>query len=100
MNIVDIDSKLNRLELPSHSMERLVRLANTLSNEDLARLITLAAPRLSVYSGILNGVCITGDVSSAFTNGTTVQIDLVTTELDDLIEDEIFEYAIKKAGTD
>jgi len=96
MKIIDFDSKLKRLELPSHSMEHLVKLANSLSNDDLARLITLVSPRLQVYSGILNGVCVTGEVMSAFTNGTTVQIDLQTTELDDLSEDEIFQYALSK----
>lgn len=96
MNIIDFESKLDNLTLPAHSMERIVRLANNLSNEDLARLLTIVAPRLEVFVGVLNGVCVNGEITGASTNGTIVQIDMTTAELDDLSEDSIFGYAIQK----
>ena len=96
MNIIDFEAKLDKLTLPAHSMERIVRLANNLSNEDLARLLTIVAPRLEVFVGVLNGVCVNGEITGASTNGTIVQIDMTTAELDDLSEDSIFGYAIQK----
>ncbi len=49
--------------------DQIVKIANSLSNDDLVRLIDAVSPRLEVFVGILNGCCITGSVEGACTNG-------------------------------
>ena len=74
--------------------DQIVKIANSLSNDDLVRLIDAVSPRLEVFVGILNGCCITGSVEGACTNGTIIQINMEQTQLDDLREDEFFATAM------
>ncbi len=62
----------------------LVELANNLSNQNICDLIDMLAPRIDVYIGISSGVCITSSISHSVLNGTLVQINLETSELEDL----------------
>lgn len=74
--------------------DQIVEIANSLSNDDLVRLIDAVSPRLDVFVGILNGCCITGSVEGACTNGTIVQINMDLTQLDDLGEEDPFATAL------
>ena len=62
----------------------LVELANNLSNQNICDLIDMLAPRIDVYIGISSGERITSGIANSALNGTLVQINLETSELEDL----------------
>ena len=79
--------------------DKLMAIANDLTNEDICELINMVAPRLDVYFGILNNHCFASEVSFACINGGVVQINCKSADLDDLAEDEFLRSAICKPNT-
>jgi|TARA_R100000455_G_C6231658_1_gene93083 hypothetical protein len=75
--------------------DKLIAIANDLTNEDICELINMVAPRLDVYFGILNNHCFASEVSFACMNGCVVQINCKSADLDDLAEDEFIRSAIE-----
>jgi len=76
--------------------EKLVDIANSLSNEDLCHLISMLADRFDVYYGCHNKVMLSSGVEFACPNGATVQINCKTADLEDLKEDTAFLYALNE----
>ena len=68
----------------SKDIQEIVQVANSLSNNDLANLITMLGDRLDVYVGQLGRHQISSPVKDACMNGAVVQINLELTELDDI----------------
>ena len=71
----------------SKDIHDIVQVANSLSNDDLANLITILGDRLEVYVGQLGSHQITSRVKDTCMNGAVVQINLELSELDDISED-------------
>ena len=78
--------------------QELLEFVNGLSNDDVCDVINLLSDRLDVYVGLLNNHCIASPVAFACLNGTSVQVNLLLSDLDDLQEDSFFAEAIKKEG--
>jgi len=77
----------------SKDIQDIVQIANSLSNNDLANLITMLGDRLDVYVGQLGRHQISSPVKDACMNGAVVQINLELSELDDISEDAQAIYA-------
>ena len=75
--------------------EKLIDIANGLTNKEICDLINIISPRLDVYVGLLNNHCISSEINWANLNGTMIQINWRLAELDDLQDDEFFASAIK-----
>tara|TARA_Y100000114_G_scaffold133357_1_gene132726 strand:+ start:452 stop:712 length:261 start_codon:yes stop_codon:yes gene_type:complete len=75
--------------------EKLIDIANGLTNKEICDLINIISPRLDVYVGLLNNHCITSEINWANLNGTMIQVNLRLAELDDLQDDQFFASAIK-----
>ena len=63
--------------------DKLIEMANKLSNEDLCQLIYIVAERLNVFIGSIDKVQLTGELSienPACLNGASVQINLEYTD--------------------
>lgn len=71
--------------MSSMTTQKLANIVADLSNEDLRRLIEMAASRVIVYVGTVGNRCVLGEIESASLNGNTVQLNL-TTDLDRAIE--------------
>lgn len=89
----------------SKDIHDIVQVANSLSNDDLANLITILGDRLEVYVGQLGSHQITSRVKDTCMNGAVVQINLELSELDDISEDAQAIYAdfqrrMVRAGND
>ena len=78
--------------------QELLEFVNGLSNDDVCDVINLLSDRLDVYVGLLNNHCIASPVAFACLNGTSVQVNLLLSDLDDLQEDSFFAEALKKEG--
>ena len=74
--------------------DELVNLANSLSNDDVCFLLNALSDRMTVFYGCLNRVQLSSDVAWVCTNGVSIQINTDSAELEDLIEDRAFSYAI------
>lgn len=70
----------------SKDIHDIVQVANSLSNDDLANLITILGDRLDVYVGQLGRYQISSPVKDACMNGAVVQINLELSDLDDISE--------------
>jgi len=75
--------------------EKLIDIANGLTNKEICDLINIISPRLYVYVGLLNNHCISSEINRANLNGTMIQVNLRLAELDDLQDDQFFADAIK-----
>tara|TARA_Y100000361_G_scaffold115837_1_gene106640 strand:- start:156 stop:419 length:264 start_codon:yes stop_codon:yes gene_type:complete len=62
--------------------------ANKLTNENICQLINIFCDRFDVFVGTMDDICITSPVSNAFMSGATIQINLETSELKDMREDD------------
>ena len=63
--------------------DKLIELANKLSNEDVCALITIMAERINVFIGSTDKIQLTGELSMenpACLNGASVQINLEYTD--------------------
>jgi len=76
--------------------QELLDIANDLSNENICDLINMVAPRLDVYFGLLNMRCLSSGVSFASMNGTIIQVNCESADLEDLADDEFIAGAIEK----
>ena len=76
--------------------DKLINIANDLTNKEICDLINIIAPRVDVYVGLLNNHCISSEINWANLNGTMIQINLKLSELDDLQDDKFFASAIKE----
>jgi|DEB0MinimDraft_10_1074344.scaffolds.fasta_scaffold74888_2 hypothetical protein len=75
--------------------QELLDIANKMSNDDICDLINMVAPRLDVYFGSLNRHCLTSGVTFAVTNGTVIQVNCETADLEDLADCKFISSAIK-----
>ena len=75
--------------------DKLINIANDLTNKEICDLINIISPRVDVFVGLLNNHCISSEINWANLNGTMIQINLKLAELDDLQDDEFFADAIK-----
>jgi hypothetical protein len=75
--------------------QELLDIANELSNENICDLINMVAPRLDVFFGSLNRHSLSSGVAFAGMNGTIIQVNCETADLEDLAEDEFIASAIE-----
>ena len=83
--------------------DEITALANSLSNENFVELFNHFANRCHVYSGLLGRCQITSDVSWACLNGSTIQINTESSDLDSMADDSFFRRALDqyaKEGTE
>jgi len=76
--------------------QQLLEVVNDLTNDDICDLINMVAPRLDVYFGLLNMRCLSSGVSFASMNGTIIQVNCETADLEDLADDDFIAGAIEK----
>jgi|TARA_R110002124_G_scaffold135551_1_gene298456 hypothetical protein len=76
--------------------QQLLEVANDLTNDNICDLINMVAPRLDVYFGLLNMRCLSSGVSFASMNGTIVQVNCESADLEDLADDDFIAGAIEK----
>ena len=67
---------------------KILNIANSLSNEEICRLIFILSDRIDVYIGRMGRMQIASTISSVSLNGPSVQINLETAELDDMREND------------
>lgn len=75
--------------------EEILELANSLSNADLCQLLNILGDRLDIYLGQLGRVCIETEFTTAFMNGSRIQVNTTLSELEDVRHDGQIQYAIK-----
>ncbi len=59
--------------------DKLIKIANNLSNENMVDLISIFANRINIHVGLVNTVCIGGSLdleNPACLNGATIQINM------------------------
>jgi|TARA_R110000823_G_scaffold88538_1_gene196860 hypothetical protein len=76
--------------------QQLLEVANDLTNDNICDLINMVAPRLDVYFGLLNMRCLSSGVSFASMNGTIIQVNCESADLEDLADDDFIAGAIEK----
>ena len=75
--------------------QQLLEVANDLTNDNICDLINMVAPRLDVFFGSLNRHCLSSGVTFAATNGTVIQVNCETADLEDLADCKFISSAIK-----
>jgi len=75
--------------------QQLLEVANDLTNDNICDLINMVAPRLDVFFGSLNRHCLSSGVAFASMNGTIIQVNCETADLEDLTDCEFISSAIK-----
>jgi hypothetical protein len=73
--------------------EKVLGIANSLSNEEICNLIEVLSDRMSVYIGKHNSVMLSSEIESVCLNGCNVQINLDSSCYEDLKEWNDFESA-------
>ena len=91
-------------ELPS-SKERckeLIDLANNLSNVDICFLLNalISNKQIDIFLGMLDNTCVSTELSHVTLNGTVLQLNATSCDLDDLSTMEVFEDFMKKTNED
>ncbi len=91
-------------ELPS-SPERckeLIDLANNLSNVDICFLLNVFAgdKKMRLFVGVLDNSCVLTELSHVTLNGTDLQLNAKSCDLDDLSTMEVFQDFMKKTNED
>ena len=76
--------------------QQLLEVVNDLTNDNICDLINMVAPRLDVYFGLLNMRCLSSGISFASMNGTIVQVNCESADLEDLADDDFISGAIEK----
>ena len=76
--------------------DEITALANSLSNENFVELFNHFANRCHVYSGLLGRCQITSQVSWACLNGSTIQINTESSDLDSMADDSFFRRALEQ----
>jgi len=76
--------------------QQLLEVVNDLTNDNICDLINMVAPRLDVYFGLLNMRCLSSGISFASMNGTIVQVNCESADLEDLADDDFIAGAIEK----
>ena len=83
--------------------DEITALANSLTNENFVELFNHFANRCHVYSGLLGRCQITSEVTWACLNGSTIQINTESSDLDSMADDSFFRRALEqyaKEGTE
>ena len=75
--------------------DKLLAIANQLSNEEICTLIDMVSNRLTVLYGCLNNHVISSEVEFACMNGPYIQINCTTANLDDLSQDDFIRSALE-----
>lgn len=76
--------------------EQITTLANSLSNHDFCELFNHFTNRCHVFSGTLGRRCITSEVTAAFLNGSTIQINTESADLECMADDDYLRGAIEE----
>ncbi len=76
--------------------QQLLEVVNDLTNDNICDLINMVAPRLDVYFGLLNMRCLSSGISFASMNGTIIQVNCESADLEDLADDDFIAGAIEK----
>jgi len=76
--------------------QQLLEVVNDLTNDNICDLINMVAPRIDVYFGLLNMRCLSSGISFASMNGTIVQVNCESADLEDLADDDFIAGAIEK----
>lgn len=71
----------------SKSTQDIVAIANSLSSEEIAQLISILGNRLDVFVGVVGRHQISSRVESACMNGPVIQVNLELAQLDDISDD-------------
>lgn len=83
--------------------DEITALANSLNNESFVELFNHFANRCHVFSGSLGRCGITSEVTWACLNGSTIQINTESSDLDSMADDPFFRVALEqyaKEGTE
>ena len=75
--------------------EKMLKLANSLSNDDLCRLLNILGDRLHIQLGVLGRFCIETEFYTAFLNGSRIQVNTTLSVLDDVREDDQIKRALQ-----
>ena len=74
-------------------LDKVLGIANSLSNEEICNLIEVLSDRMSVYIGTHNSVMLSSGIESVCLNGCNVQINLESSYYEDLKHWNDFESA-------
>ena len=90
-------------ELPSSEKrcKELIDLANNMSNVDICFLLNaLSNKQIDIFLGMLGNTCVSTELSHVTLNGTILQLNATSCDLDDLSTMEAFEDFMKKTNED
>ena len=73
-----------------------IEIFNSLSNNDLCKLINMMGDRADIYIGCLGRTCISTEITWACMNGAGIQINTKLSELEDIREDDSVNIAIER----
>ena len=74
--------------------QKMIELANTLSNKDVCHLLNALGDRIHIYFGSLNNYMLDSEFEHACLNGCSIQINTKSSQLDNLAELEFLSEAI------
>ena len=83
-------------------VDELIDLANNLSNVDTCFLLNVLVNMkpMDIYLGTLDNTCVSTELSHVTLNGTVLQLNATSCDLDDLSTMEVFEDFMKKINED
>ena len=83
-------------------VDELIDLANNLSNVDTCFLLNVLVNMkpMDIYLGTLDNTCVSTELSHVTLNGTVLQLNATSCDLDDLSTMEVFEDFMKKTNED
>ena len=82
-------------------VDELIDLANNLSNVDTCFLLNaLSNKQIDIFLGMLGNTCVSTELSHVTLNGTILQLNATSCDLDDLSTMEVFEDFMKKTNED
>jgi hypothetical protein len=67
---------------------------------ELRRILEIRAADFNVYIGNRGKVCLSSGIESVCINGASIQINLETAALDDVLDDEAFRWAFRAPETE
>lgn len=78
-------------------IRKLLKIANSLNNEELCTLFNMTSGRFNVFIGLIGNCVIDSKPSVAILNGAHIQINLELSELNDIRESDFIHEAMLSA---
>ena len=82
--------------MQSKSKDKILKIANSLNNNELCDLINCLSNRFDLYFGSLNNHCISSEIDFACLNGNIIQINAARCAFDDLSKWDFFNSAMNE----